>query len=247
MSARDRFSWHRHPPRRSCAVFPALNKGAQPRVAVLLESLPALIHYVGLYGEVSSVSAFHFEVRKEAGPMSRPRARCKGSRCSSSRCSRRKARGRRRSRWSSTRPIDFSKYKTFAIREGQLNSGNPALNSPLVKKQIEADIQNDLTAKGLHPGDERRVRSQRALHVRRRAQNRDRGLSRWLVWTRHALRPGAVCRGNAGHRSARSRRRARSSGAPSPPRKKATPPRFRESWTTWSKNPSTNIRRRRSS
>jgi len=45
--------------------------------------------------------------------------------------------------------IDFSKYKTFAIREGQLNSGNPALNSPLVKKQIEADIQNDLTAKGL--------------------------------------------------------------------------------------------------
>jgi hypothetical protein len=45
--------------------------------------------------------------------------------------------------------IDFSKYKTFAIREGQLNSRNPALNSPLVKKQIEADIQNDLTAKGL--------------------------------------------------------------------------------------------------
>jgi hypothetical protein len=45
--------------------------------------------------------------------------------------------------------IDFSKYKTFAIREGQLNSGNPALNSPLVKKQIEVDIQNDLTAKGL--------------------------------------------------------------------------------------------------
>ncbi len=44
---------------------------------------------------------------------------------------------------------DFSKYKTFAIREGQLNSRNPALNSDLVKKQIEADIQNDLTAKGL--------------------------------------------------------------------------------------------------
>ncbi len=45
--------------------------------------------------------------------------------------------------------IDFSKYKTFAIRDGQLNSANPALNSPLVKKQIEADITNDLTAKGL--------------------------------------------------------------------------------------------------
>jgi hypothetical protein len=45
--------------------------------------------------------------------------------------------------------MDFSKYKTFAIRDGQLSSRNPALNSPLVKKQIEADIQNDLTAKGL--------------------------------------------------------------------------------------------------
>jgi hypothetical protein len=45
--------------------------------------------------------------------------------------------------------IDFSRYKTFAILEGQLNSRNPALNSPLVKKQIEADIQNNLTAKGL--------------------------------------------------------------------------------------------------
>jgi uncharacterized protein DUF4136 len=45
--------------------------------------------------------------------------------------------------------IDFSKYKTFAIRDGRLNSANPALNSDLVKKQIEADIQNHLTAKGL--------------------------------------------------------------------------------------------------
>ena len=44
---------------------------------------------------------------------------------------------------------DFSKYKTFAIRDAQLNSRNPALNSELVKKQIEVDIQNDLTAKGL--------------------------------------------------------------------------------------------------
>ncbi|MBZ5671800.1 MAG: DUF4136 domain-containing protein [Acidobacteriia bacterium] len=44
---------------------------------------------------------------------------------------------------------DFSKYKTFNIREGELNSKNPALNSPLVKKQIEADIERDLTARGL--------------------------------------------------------------------------------------------------
>ncbi len=45
--------------------------------------------------------------------------------------------------------VDFSKYKTFAIRDGQLNSKNPALSSELVKKQIETNIQNDLTAKGL--------------------------------------------------------------------------------------------------
>jgi Domain of unknown function (DUF4136) len=44
---------------------------------------------------------------------------------------------------------DFSKFKTFAIRGGQLNSRSPALNSPLLKKQIEADIAHDLTAKGL--------------------------------------------------------------------------------------------------
>lgn len=44
---------------------------------------------------------------------------------------------------------DFSKYKTFAIRDGQLNSRNPALNSELVKKKIEADIVRALTARGL--------------------------------------------------------------------------------------------------
>lgn len=44
---------------------------------------------------------------------------------------------------------DFTKYKTFAIRDGQLNSRNPALNSELVKKRIEADIARDLTARGL--------------------------------------------------------------------------------------------------
>ncbi|MGH9511500.1 MAG: DUF4136 domain-containing protein [Terriglobales bacterium] len=47
------------------------------------------------------------------------------------------------------RGADFSKYKTFAIRHGQLNSRNPALNSDLVKKQIEDDIRQDLTNRGL--------------------------------------------------------------------------------------------------
>src|SRR4030088_1742561 len=44
---------------------------------------------------------------------------------------------------------DFSKYKTFAIRNGQLNSRNPALNSDLVKKRIDAGIEKYLTVKGL--------------------------------------------------------------------------------------------------
>src|ERR1700691_1522787 len=44
---------------------------------------------------------------------------------------------------------DFTKYRTFAIRDGQLNSRNPALNSELIKKQIDADIDRDLTARGL--------------------------------------------------------------------------------------------------
>ena len=45
--------------------------------------------------------------------------------------------------------VDFAKFKTFAIRGGQLNSRNPALNSQLVKKRIDADIERELTAKGL--------------------------------------------------------------------------------------------------
>jgi hypothetical protein len=45
--------------------------------------------------------------------------------------------------------VDFSKYKTFAIRDGELNSKNPALNSDLVKKQIYNDIKRALEARGL--------------------------------------------------------------------------------------------------
>jgi hypothetical protein len=44
---------------------------------------------------------------------------------------------------------DFTKYKTFAIRDGQLTSRNPALNSELTKKRIDADIEKYMTARGL--------------------------------------------------------------------------------------------------
>jgi hypothetical protein len=44
---------------------------------------------------------------------------------------------------------NFSTYKTFSIREGQLNSKDPALNSELIRKRISADIERGLTARGL--------------------------------------------------------------------------------------------------
>ena len=46
---------------------------------------------------------------------------------------------------------DFGRYRTFAIRDGQLNSRNPALNSELVRKRIDADIEHGLTHRGLMP------------------------------------------------------------------------------------------------
>jgi len=45
--------------------------------------------------------------------------------------------------------VTFSQYKTFAIREGQLNSKNPALNNELVRKKIDAELRRRLTEKGL--------------------------------------------------------------------------------------------------
>jgi len=44
---------------------------------------------------------------------------------------------------------DFTKYKTFAIRRANLNSRNPSLNSDLIRKRINADIEKYLEAKGL--------------------------------------------------------------------------------------------------
>jgi Domain of unknown function (DUF4136) len=49
----------------------------------------------------------------------------------------------------SDQTVDFSKFKTFAIRDGQLNSKNPSLNGELIQKRLNADIQKALEAKGL--------------------------------------------------------------------------------------------------
>jgi hypothetical protein len=51
--------------------------------------------------------------------------------------------------------VDFSKVKTFAVRDGRLNSRSPALNSELTKKRIQSEIERALTAKGLTPSTER--------------------------------------------------------------------------------------------
>ena len=45
--------------------------------------------------------------------------------------------------------VNFTLYKTFAIRQGQLNSKNAALNSELVRKNIESEIRKRLMEKGL--------------------------------------------------------------------------------------------------
>ena len=47
------------------------------------------------------------------------------------------------------RAVDFSKFKTFNIVGRELNSKNPALNSDLVKKQLDSDIEHALEAKGM--------------------------------------------------------------------------------------------------
>jgi hypothetical protein len=46
--------------------------------------------------------------------------------------------------------VDFTKFKSFAIREGKLTSRSPALNSDLTKKRIAAEIETAFTAKGLY-------------------------------------------------------------------------------------------------
>ena len=45
--------------------------------------------------------------------------------------------------------IDFSKYKTFRMGEGQLKSKSASLNSDLTRRKIENEIRKRLVEKGL--------------------------------------------------------------------------------------------------
>jgi hypothetical protein len=47
--------------------------------------------------------------------------------------------------------IDFKRFRTFVVREGEVKSPSPALNSDLTKKRIATEIEKALAAKGLKP------------------------------------------------------------------------------------------------
>lgn len=84
---------------------------------------------------------------------------------------------------------DYSKFHTFAIREGVLNSKNPALNSELVRKQIEADIQRFLESRGLEftPGGRSDLNVRYTLGSARRMQ-REVYPAGWRGWGTRVVR-----------------------------------------------------------
>ena len=51
--------------------------------------------------------------------------------------------------------VDFSKFKTFTIRDGQSTSKQPELNSTLVRKKIEEAVRSQLKSKRLEEADNR--------------------------------------------------------------------------------------------
>ena len=83
---------------------------------------------------------------------------------------------------------DFSKYKTFAIRDGRLNSKNPALNSDLVKKRIDADIEKYLTARGLTEVSEKSDLNVRYTFGTARKTEVESYPTGWYGWGRRVVR-----------------------------------------------------------
>ena len=51
--------------------------------------------------------------------------------------------------------VDFSKFRTFVIRQMNINSKKPELNSPLVRERIADAIRAQLRADGLEPDPQR--------------------------------------------------------------------------------------------
>lgn len=49
----------------------------------------------------------------------------------------------------SDQAVDFSRFRTFTLREPRLNSRNPSLNNELIRKRLDEAVQKYLSAKGL--------------------------------------------------------------------------------------------------
>jgi uncharacterized protein DUF4136 len=83
---------------------------------------------------------------------------------------------------------DFSKYKTFVIRGGQLNSNSAALNSELTRKRVESDIERALTAKGLTKAEGRADLNVRYHLGTARRTEVERYPAGWRGWGTRAVR-----------------------------------------------------------
>jgi len=83
---------------------------------------------------------------------------------------------------------DFSKYKTFAIRGGQLNSKDAAFNSELTRKRVESDIERGLTVRGLTKAEGRADLNVRYHFGTARKTEVERYPAGWRGWGTRAVR-----------------------------------------------------------
>lgn len=83
---------------------------------------------------------------------------------------------------------DFSRYRTFAIRGGQLNSKDPGLNSELTRKKIDSDIEHALTGKGLSQTTGRADLNVRYHFGSARKQQVERYPAGWRGWGTRVVR-----------------------------------------------------------
>jgi len=145
----------------------------------------------------------------------------------------------------SDQAVDYSKFKTFALRGGRLNSKNPSLNGELIQKRLDADIRKSLEAKGLTfvdfgPAD---------LNVRytlgsARKMERETYPAGWRGWGRRVVRVPytegtlVIDLRDPSTKSLVWRAIARE--------ERAMLQKSRASWATWSRSRSISIRRKRS-
>ena len=138
----------------------------------------------------------------------------------------------RKDRDRSDQAVDFSKFRTFAIRDSRLNSKNPALNNDLVKKTAGCGYRKISGGEGtvfVESGPS--LTSTFAIRSAR-CERLSGGVSGGLARLGHAGRKGALHRRHAGDRlrdpTTRSLVGARSRG-----KRRATRQRSRPNSTIW--------------